>query len=288
MTEVQIGLNGLLLGGVYALMALGLALAWGVMNIVNIAHGAFIVLGGYVTYWLFTLAGIDPFLSLPFSMGTLFIVGYLLQRYLINYIMRAELFFTLLITFGLDILIVNLVQLFWSADYRRVNPSYSTAHFTLGTITIPWVRLGVFAVALGITLLFFWVLQRSKLGRAIRATAQDLEGARLTGVKVAHVYALTYGISAAMAGAAGSLMAILLPINPSVGGPLTLKSFVIVVLGGLGNPWGSVVGGLIIGLVEEFGSFFIGDTFRNVLSFGILVLILIVRPQGILVRRSSA
>ncbi|MFQ5795723.1 MAG: branched-chain amino acid ABC transporter permease [Candidatus Bipolaricaulia bacterium] len=285
MLELQVGLNGLLLGGIYALMALGMALVWGVMNIVNIAHGAYIVLGGYTAFWLFELYGIDPFLSLPLAMVGLFILGYLIQRYIINYIVRAEIFFTLLVTFGIDILIVNLAQLAWKTDYRTVTPSYLTASLQLGSVALPWARLGAFVVALGITALLFWLLRSTKLGRAIRAVSQDLDAARLSGVNLGRTYAVTYGLGAALAGGAGALLILIMAINPQIGGPLTLKSFVITVLGGLNTAWGPVVGGLTLGIVEEFSSLYIGDTLRNAISFGLLVLMLLLRPQGLLGRR---
>jgi len=286
MLELQLGINGLLLGGIYALMAFGMALVWGVINIVNIAHGAFIVLGGYVTYWLFKLWGIDPFLTLPISMLLMFALGYTLQSVIINKIVRAEIFFTLLVTFGIDLVIINVAQILWTADFRTVDPSYLGASINLGELAIPVVRIAAFAVAIAITLGLLVVLKRTKLGRAIRAVSQDLDAARISGVNLGRTYATTYGISAALAGGAGSLLILIMAFYPAVGGPLTLKSFVISVLGGLSSPIGPIIGGLTLGLAEEFGAAYLGETFRNAISFSILVLILIFRPQGILGKRA--
>ena len=287
MLELQLGINGILLGGIYALMAFGMSLVWGVLNVVNIAHGAFIVLGGYVTYWLFTLFGIDPFLSIPISMILMFGLGYIIQKFIINPIVRAEIFFTLLVTFGIDLILINVAQVFWKTDYRTVDPSYIASSIELGDLFIPISRLAAFIIAVSITLVLLWLLRVTKLGRAIRAVSQDLDAARLSGVNLARTYAVTYGIAAALAGAAGSLLILVTAIYPSVGGPLTLKSFVIAVLGGLGNAWGSLIGGLTLGIAEEFGANYLGETFRNVISFGVLVIILLFRPKGILGKKEQ-
>lgn len=278
-------LNGLLLGGVYALMAQGMALVWGVMNVVNIAHGALIVLGSYLTLWAFQYWGLDPIIAMPLSMVALFVFGYIIQRVLINRVVRAEIFFTLLVTFGLEILMMNVMAWGWTVDPRRVNPSYSFSGFSVGPLTIPLVRLVAFFVAIAITLLLFLFLQKTQTGRAIRATAQDLEAARLSGIPVVQIYGITYGIGAALAAAAGSLLGMLSSFTPYSGGPFTLKSFVICVLGGLGNAWGPLVGGLVLGVVEELSSRWLGSTYRDAVSFGLLVLILLVRPSGLLGRR---
>lgn len=287
MLEIQVGINGLLLGGIYALMALGMALVWGVLNIVNIAHGAFIVLGGYTAFWLFELFHIDPFISLPIAMFLMFTLGYIIQRGIINHIVRAELFFTLLITFGIDILIINLAQLAWKTNYRNVVPDYVTSSIQIGELSLPWVRVGAFVAAILIAILLFWMLRSTHLGRSIRAVSQDLDAAKLVGVNIPQTYALTYGIGAALAGGAGALFTLIMSINPQIGAPLTLKSFVIAVLGGLGTAWGPVIGGLTLGVAEEFGSLYIGDTFRDALSFLLLVVVLILRPQGILGKREE-
>lgn len=278
MLFAQILVNGVLLGGLYGLMALGMALVWGVLNIVNLAHGALIMLGGYAVYFLFIGAGIDPFAALPIAMAGMFCVGYLLQRFLLNLIVRSALLNTLLITFGLDVVLTYLAQLAFSADFRTINPSYAGANFTLGGITVPLARLAAFAVALLLAGLVWLLLNRTRLGRAIRATAQNLVAARLYGVDPRQLYAITFGIGAALAGAAGGLYGVVAQITPYIGTSLTAKSFVIAIIGGLDNPLSVVLGGLVIGIAESAGSLYLGPTFTDVISFGLLVLILVARP----------
>ncbi|HEU5478879.1 MAG TPA: branched-chain amino acid ABC transporter permease, partial [Candidatus Tumulicola sp.] len=243
--------NGVLLGGLYALMALGLSLVWGVLNIVNLAHGALIMLGGYVCYYLFTGAHLDPFAALPITMVVLFVVGYAIQRGLLNLVIRAPMFNTLLITFGIDVVLTYAAQIAFSADFRTINPSYAGSNFLLFGATVPIVRLVAFAIAIGLTVALWLFLGRVPLGRAIRATAQNLVAARLYGVEPRTIYALTFGIGAALAGAAGSLYGVVSQLNPYIGTALTAKSFVIAIIGGLENPLGVIVGGLVLGLVES-------------------------------------
>jgi len=285
---LQIIINGILKGGLYALMALGMSLIWGVMDIINIAHGAFIMLGAYCTYWLFSLLGIDPFISLFISVIVLFLIGYAIQRYLINLVIRATIFITLILAFGIEIFIDNLAQVLWTANVRMVQVPYGAANFNIGNfITIPYVRLAAFMIALIITVIFYVVLNKTRTGRSIRATSQDLDAARLVGVDVAKTYALTFGMGVGAAGAAGTLWAILFPINPMMGGVLTLKSFVVVILGGLGTMFGPIVGGLTLGVAEALGTNWFGATYENLICFTILVLVLIFLPKGILGRRSE-
>lgn len=270
--------NGILLGGLYGLMALGMALVWGVLNIVNLAHGAFIMLGGYAVYYLFTLGGIDPFAALPIAMVAMFAFGYVLQRFVLNLIVRSALLNTLLITFGLDVVLTYLAQLSFSADFRTINPSYAGANVSLLGITVPLARLAAFAVAIGLAAAVWWLLNRVPLGRAIRATAQNLVAARLYGVDPRNLYAITFGIGAALAGAAGGLYGVISQITPYVGATLTAKSFVISIIGGLSNPFNVVLAGLVVGLAEAFAGLYLGSTYADVVSFGLLVLVLVLRP----------
>jgi branched-chain amino acid transport system permease protein len=280
---LQILVNGILKGGLYALMAFGMSLIWGVMDIINIAHGSFIMLGAFCTYWLFSLLGVDPFLSLAFSIVLLFILGYGIQRFLINYVIRASAFITLILAFGIEIFINNLALVSWTADVRKVEVSYGAANFSIGNwITIPTIRLLAFLLVILISFAFFFILNRTSLGRSIRATSQDLDAARLAGVDVARTYAVTFGLGIGAAGAAGTLWSILFPISPTRGGILTLKSFVVVIIGGLGSMVGPIIGGLALGITEALGTNWLGSTYENLIGFTILVLVLIVRPKGIL------
>jgi branched-chain amino acid transport system permease protein len=278
MLFAQLLVNGVLLGGLYGLMALGMALVWGVLNIVNLAHGAFIMLGAYCVYFLFTIAGVDPFAALPLAMLVMFGVGYLLQRFVLNLIIRSAPLNTLLITFGLNVTLTYLAQLAFSADFRIINPSYAGANVTLLGVTIPLVRLGAFITALILATALWVVLERTRLGRAIRATAQNLTAARLYGVDPAHLYAVTFGLGAALAGAAGGLYGVVSQVTPYIGATLTAKSFVISIMGGLDNPLNIVAGGLVIGIAEALAAIYLGPTFVDAISFGLLVLILVARP----------
>jgi branched-chain amino acid transport system permease protein len=280
---LQIIINGLLKGGLYALMAIGMSLIWGVMDIINIAHGSFIMLGAFTTYWLFTLLGINPFLSLIASIALLFIFGYIIQKYLINLIIRASAFITLVLTFGIEIFINNLAQVLWSADVRMVQLPYGAANFSIGGfVTIPIMRLIGFLIVIIVTIILFFILNRTNLGRSIRATSQDLDAARLVGVDVARTYSVTFGLGVGAAGAAGTLWSILFPITPMMGGILTLKSFVVVIIGGLGSMVGPLIGGLVLGVTEALGTNWLGATYENLIGFTILVLVLVIRPKGIM------
>jgi branched-chain amino acid transport system permease protein len=278
----QILVNGILLGGLYAVMALGLALVWGVLNIVNLAHGAFIMLGAYSSWYLYAYAHIDPFLGLPVTAAVMFILGYALQRGLLNLVIRAPMFNTLLITFGLEVVLTYLAQLVFSADFRTINPPYAGSSLAWGPVVFPVARLGAFGVAITLTAGMWLLLLHTRLGRAIRATAQNLTAARLYGVEPRHLYAMTFGLGIALAGAAGTLYGTVSQINPYIGATLTAKSFAIAIIGGLDNPLGVIVGGLFLGIVESLTALYIGQTFADVASFGILVLVLIVRPGGLL------
>ncbi|NMM90353.1 branched-chain amino acid ABC transporter permease [Rhodococcus sp. SRB_17] len=280
----QILLNGVLLGGLYAVMALGLALVWGVLNIVNLAHGAFIMLGAYLSWYLYTDAHIDPFLGLPITAVLMFCLGYMLQRGVLNLVVRAPMFNTLLITFGIEVVLTYLAQVAFSADFRTINPPYAGNSVQWGPVVLPLARLGAFGVAIVLTVGMWLFLLHSWLGRAIRATAQNLVAARLYGVEPRHLYATTFGLGLALAGAAGGLYGTVSQINPYIGASLTAKSFAIAIIGGLDNPLGVIVGGLFLGIVEALTSLYIGPTYRDVASFGILVLVLIVRPGGLLGR----
>jgi branched-chain amino acid transport system permease protein len=278
----QILVNGILLGGLYAVMALGLALVWGVLNIVNLAHGAFIMLGAYASWYLYTGAHVDPFLGLPITAVLMFGVGYALQRGLLNLVVRAPMFNTLLITFGLEVVLTYLAQLAFSADFRTINPPYAGNSWQLGPVTLPVARFAAFLVAIVLTLGMWVFLLHTRLGRAIRATAQNLVAARLYGVEPRHLYAMTFGLGIALAGAAGGLYGTVSQVNPYIGASLTAKSFAISIIGGLDNPLGVIVGGLFLGVVESLTTLYIGPTFADVASFGILLAVLIVRPSGLL------
>ncbi len=276
----QVFVNALLLTGILALVAVGFSLVWGIMNIVNLAHGAFIVLGAYLTYALHEWMGVDPFLTIPLSMAALFLLGYGIQRLLINQIIRAPLLATFLLTFGLEILLVNLLNFFFKADLRSVTTPYSGSGFSIGPARVPYIRLAALLISLFLVLALGAFLRRTRTGRAIRATGMDIDAARLTGVKVAKIYAVTFAIGAAMAGAAGSLLSLSVPFDPTAGSSYTQRAFVVCVLGGLGNVVNVIIGATIFAFVEVF----VGSrlpSLAQAITFALLVLLLIWRPQGI-------
>ncbi len=277
--------NGVLLGAVYATIGIGFSLVWGVMSIINVAHGSFIMIGAYLSFTLYTTVGLDPFLSIPLVMTMLFGIAYVIQRFLLNRVVRGSVFITLTFTFGLQILIANICLLIWRADYRSIKLPYSAAGITIGGIIIPLVRLGIFAVALILTGLFYLFMRRTRTGVAITATALNFEGAKTVGINVMNIYAVTFGVSAALAGAAGAMISPIMSVNPFLGGPLVGKAFVIAILGGLGSTIGALVGGMVLGLVETVGSVFLPSSYQELLGFTVLVLILVFRPQGLVGKR---
>jgi branched-chain amino acid transport system permease protein len=215
---------------------------------------------------------------LPIAMVVMFGVGYGLQRGVLNLIVRSAPLNTLLITFGLEVVLTYLAQLAFTADFRAINPSYAGANVTLWGVTVPLVRFAAFLVAIFLAAALWFLLERTRLGRAIRATAQNLTAARLYGVDPARLYAVTFGLGAALAGAAGGLYGIVSQVTPYIGATLTAKSFVITIIGGLENPFGIILGGLVIGIAEALAAIYIGPTFTDAISFGLLVLILVLRP----------
>ncbi|MFO7311420.1 MAG: branched-chain amino acid ABC transporter permease [Bacillota bacterium] len=281
----QIVVNGLLTGGVYALVAVGFSLVWGVMNVVNIAHASYIMLGAYISYWLFHLYGWDPFLSIPVSMAALFVLGYLVASVVLNRVIRYGLVMTLVLTFGVDLILQNAALILWSADYRSITPSYAGASLAVGGVMIPYVRFAVFLLALVLVVLFSLFLSKTRTGNAIQATALNPFAAQLTGVRIDRIYALTYAIGAALAAAAGSMISVIYTIQPQVGNVFLTRAFVITVLGGLGSIPGALLGGVLLGLAESFATVTVGIGWSQAVSFGLLVLILVVRPQGLLGRR---
>jgi len=281
---LQVLVNGLLAGGILAVVALGFSLVWGIMNIINLAHGAFVMMGAYLSYVLFASFGLDPFASVPIAFVVMFGFGYLVQRFVINFVVRAPILTTFLLTFGLSLLLVNLVLLIFHGDSKAVTPAYLGSNFSLGPVTVAWTKLWTLVVALAITGAIALWLSRSKTGRAIRATSMDIGAAQLSGVRVAHIYAIVFALGAGLAGAAGVLVGINQTLNPSMGDPYIIKAFVVCVLGGLGSVEGALVGGLLYGVLEALGSQFIGTGLQDAVALVVLLLVLVVRPRGLLGR----
>jgi len=280
--------NAILLSGMLALVALGFSIVWGVLKVINLAHGSFIMLGAYITFTCWSAFGLDPFLTIPISMLALFLVGYGIQAGIINWVIRAPLLVTFLLTFGLDIVLVNLALFVWKGDVRSVSPAYAGNGFTLffnpateQGIQVPYVRLAAFAISLLLAAALHLFMSRTRLGRAIQATGQDKDAAQLSGVRVAPTYALTFAIGAALAGAAGSLISLMQPFDPGMGGGYRLRAFIIVVLGGLGSIPGVIMGAALFALVDVLVGISPLAPLKDGVAFAMLVVVLIIRPSGL-------
>ena len=278
---VQAFLNGLLVGGVYALIASGMALIFGVMRLVNFAHGAFLMLGTYLSYYGWVLLGLNPYLFFPLWGVVLFLFAVGVYRVLVRRVMGANDFLQILLTEGISLALVGLAQLVFGADYRQINlpianriTGFGSLHFSVGYLLS-------FAVSCLLVIALTQFLARTEMGRAIRAVAQNRSVAPLMGIRVERVSAITFGLGIACAGIAGALLLPIFWTNPTVGAPYTLKSFVIVVLGGMGSVQGAALGGLLLGVAEQFTAYTWADRYAEVVNFIIFLLVLLFRPQGL-------
>ncbi len=274
-------LNGLTTGAVYALVALGLTLIYGVLHIINFAHGASLMLAMYGVYLLKTRLGIDPYLALPIVVAAMFALGYALQRVIINRASHGRDENILLVTLGLSIVMENLALIFFKSDTRSIETAYTLTTVAIGPANIALAKLVAFAGALAASALLIWIVARTHLGRAIRAVAREKQGARLMGIDVDHVYAMSFGIGLACLGAAACFLLPAYYVNPQVGGGFVLVAFTIVVLGGMGSFAGALLGGLLIGVVESLGGLFLGESLGQIGIFLIFIGVLLFRPQGL-------
>ncbi len=281
----QVIISGLLAGALYSMVALGLALIYGVMRVINIAHGTLLMLGAYTTFWWFRLLGINPYVSLLIALPLMFFLGMLLQRTLVTRVVDAPELSSLLLTFGISIALVNVAQLAFTSDVRSVE--FLTGAFLVGPFALSKSRLVSFAFALVITLLAFWFLQKTKLGKAIRATSQSSEVAMVCGINVQRIHLYAFGIASALAAAGGSLVAVIVAIQPEMGQVYTFKSFLVIVLGGAGNYPGALLGGMLLGLVEQLSSLFLTTQVSEAVAYVLLVLVLLLRPTGLLGGRAK-
>jgi branched-chain amino acid transport system permease protein len=280
---LQTLIDGLVLGGIYALSAVGFSLIFGVMHVVNLSHGVIVLIGAYLTFFLWHALGIDPLLTIPLVMLALFAFGYVYQRTIIELAVdRASLLASMLVTFGVALMLRNALVWIFSPDFKSITPSYAFTYFQIGELSFDLVRMTALGASLVLLCVLAVALKRTRLGRIIRATAQQDLAARLCGVDARHVYGLTFGVSAAFAGAAGTIIGIVLPFAPPDEGLWTLNAFVVVTLGGVGSPAGALLGGLVLGVISTLTSQYIGPAFPNATMFLILVLMLLVRPAGLL------
>jgi len=278
---VQSLVSGVLTGVLYAMIGIGLTVVFGVMRIINLAHGEMVMLGMFAAFWGRSLWHLDPFLSVLLWTPAMFVVGMLVYRFLLRKIIPGGELNTLLYTAGLSLLVANLALFAWTGDYRTINLPYALTPMRPFGIAVPIPAAIAFGVALAITAALWLFLSRTDMGRAIRATSQNAEAAVLMGIDVERVAVVTFGLGTALAGAAGVLLAPSLYLYPTVGELLIVKCFVIVVLGGLGSVPGAIAGGILLGVVESFGAVYVSTTYKDGIGYVIFLLVLLFRPSGL-------
>ena len=285
MLAAQVLINALVLGCLYACIAIGFSLVWGVLNVINLIHGSFIVLGAYLAWGLYQSLHISPWYALVIASPLFFAFGYLIQRIILNRVITAPVLVTLTLTFGLDLILNNAMIYYFKADYRKLTLTPPMGSISLFDVVVPVDRLIATASALALTGVLYLILRRLRVGRAIVAVRLDRDAATLMGVDVKSIYAIAFGLGAALAGCAGVLMALIFPISPLTSTAYLGKAFVVCVLGGLGSVSGALAGGILLALIEGVGSTLIGPAHATTLSFVLLIIFLIVRPQGLLGRK---
>ncbi|MEY4711841.1 MAG: hypothetical protein RIS88_1291 [Pseudomonadota bacterium] len=274
-------LNGLTTGAVYALVALGLTLIYGVLHIINFAHGAALMMALYGVYFLRQSLGIDPYLALPLMVGVMFVAGYLLQRGVIERASHGKDENILLVTLGISIVLENLALLAFRSDTRTIDTAYTLSTLPIAGAMIALPKVVAFGGAVLASGVLLWIMGRTDLGRAIRAVAKEKQGARLMGINVEHVYAMSFGIGLACLGAAACFLLPAYYVNPQVGNGFVLVAFTIVVLGGMGSFAGALLGGFLIGVVESLGGLWFGESLGQIGIFLIFIAVLLLRPQGL-------
>ena len=279
MLDLQTLVNGLMLGALYACLAVGFSLVWGVLNIINMIHGSLIVLGGYLTFFAWHSYGINPLLALPFVAAILFGVGYVVQFLVINRVVNEPVLTTLTLTFGLDLILYNFMNVYYTATPVHVTLDLGVLHF--GGIVLPVDRLLGMALAFMLTAVLYVVLRGSRIGRAIVAVRMDRSAAELMGIRVERIYAITFGIGALMAGATGTVFAIVYPITTNLASTFLGKAFVVCVIGGLGSVQGALIGGFVLGIIESFAGQLLGPEHALTVGFLLMLLLLLVKPTGL-------
>jgi branched-chain amino acid transport system permease protein len=279
MAYLQTLVNGIILGTLYACLAVGFSLVWGVLNIVNMLHGSLIVLGSYMTFFAWHSYGISPLVALPVVALLLFVIGYALQFLMINRVIGAPVLTTLTLTFGLDLILYNFMTVYYTATPRRVTLDLGVVD--IAGIVMPVDRLLGMALALLLTGLLYLVLRKSRIGRAIVAVRMDSAAAALMGIRVKRIYAITFGIGALMAGATGAIFAVIYPVTTNLTGTYLGKAFVVCVIGGLGSVPGALAGGVVLGVIESFSGQFFGPQHALTVGFVLMLVLLVVKPTGL-------
>ena len=281
--SLQMLVNGLMLGALYACIAVGFSLVWGVLNVINMLHGSFIVLGGYMAFFAWQYLGVSPFVSLGFIACLLFLVGWSLQYGLINRVVSQPVMTTLTLTYGLDMIVYNVTTVAFTATPRRIALDLGGVQ-ALG-VSVPYDRILAMVLALPLTGVLFLVLRGSSVGRAIVAVRMDRDAAALMGIRVDRIYATTFGVGALMAGACGGLLAVVYPISSSMADLFLGKAFVVCVIGGLGSVPGALVGGMALGVVESLAGHLWGPQHAVMVGFLLMLVLLMTRPSGLLGKR---
>ena len=283
----QLAVSTLLLGGIYALIAVGLTLIFGVMRVVNFAHGEFLMLAMYLAFWSFTLLGLDPYVTLVLSVPVIFVMGWSSYHIVMRPVINASHNVQVFTTVGLSIALQNVALVLWTADAQFVRTSYYSVVVRLGSAAFNLAQLGAFAVAVLATAALFAFLRWSYTGKLMRATAQDRQAASLMGIDTGRVYSLTWAVGVACVGVAGVLLAPVYPVYPTVGLQFVLIAYVSVVLGGLGDMAGALIASLIVATVEVVGSYVIGTAWKEILYLLLFIGILVVRPAGLFGQRGA-
>jgi len=275
-------ISGILIGGVYALIGIGLTIIFGVMRVINFAHGDLLMLGMYITFFLFSLLHIDPFVSIVIVIPLMFLYGAFLQKVFINRALNALPQNQILLTIGMGLVMSNTVMLAFTSDYKILSTTYSSSSVTILGISVSEPLFVSFAITVAITAALYWFLYRTDTGQAVRATAQDREAAQLMGINVKRMSIIAFGMGSALAGTAGALISPTYYIFPQVGSVFTLKAFVITVLGGMGSIVGATLGGVLIGMAESIGGVYLGSGWKDVIVFVLFLLVLLFKPSGLL------
>ncbi|SDY08520.1 branched-chain amino acid ABC transporter permease [Halobellus clavatus] len=273
--------NGLLLGGIYALAALGLSLVFGIMDIVNLAHGHILMVGAYIAIVIFGALGITPLVGMVIAIGVLFVFGVVLQKVLLEHVVGEGLEQPIIVLFGLALILQNVAREVFGGDAQTAGIGIPGSGIDLGFAFLSFPRTVTFVVSVLLIVGTWAFLQYTSTGQAIRATAQNRTAAKYMGINTDRIYVITLGIGVSLAGAAGALLSMIFPIDPYIGWSYLLTTFAVVVLGGVGSVLGTLVGGLIIGVSENLGALFLGGGYRNVVSLLIFLGVLLVRPQGL-------
>lgn len=279
---IQAIASGLMMGFVYALVAVGLSLTWGVLDVINFAHGEFLMLSMYSAFWLYTFFRLDPLISWPFETALIFGVGVATYKLIIRRVIDGPGLSALLATFGLSLVLRNLAQFLWTPNYRFLNQTLVTdKKLVLGPVVLGMPQVVAAAGSVAMTFALFYFIRNTRMGRAIQATALDKDAAKLMGINTEQVYAITFGIGGACVGVAGALLSTFFPVHPESGALYSLLAFVIVALGGFGNMKGALQAGLIIGVAEALGGFLLGTQFKYAIVFLIYLLVMQFKPKGL-------